>query len=114
MRFRQYMINGQRLYNQHCLNCHGLNGEGLEQLIPPLAKSDYLMADIDRAICQVRFGRVGEIIVNGRTFNQPMPENKKLRALEIAEIITYVTNSWGNQSGFISVKDAEKSLNGCK
>ncbi len=112
-RFRQYMILGKGLYQQHCANCHGQEGEGLERLIPPLAKSDYLMAEIDRAVCQITNGMKGEIVVNGVTYNQEMPANKELRALEIAEITTYIANSWGNQRGLISSKNVQEFLRNC-
>ena len=82
-RFKQYMSLGRGLYNQHCANCHGMDGEGLEQLIPPLAKSDYLMEQIDRAVCQIPNGVTGEIKVNGVVYNQEMPPNKELRALRL-------------------------------
>ncbi len=112
-RFKQYMILGKGLYKQHCASCHGQEGEGLERLVPPLAKSDYLMAEIDRAVCQIPGGIKGEITVNGIKYNQEMPANKELRTLQIAEIITYVTNSWGNQRGLISSRNVEEFLKNC-
>ena len=113
IRYKQYMIAGKRLYRQHCANCHGQEGEGLAQLIPPLAKSDYLMEDIGRVVCQIRNGAVGEMVVIGKTYNQEMPANKELRALETAEIITYIANSWGNQNGLVSARMVGKFINGC-
>ena len=112
-RFKQYMIIGKKLYLQHCANCHGQNGEGLEQLIPPLAKSDYMMDRIDRTVCEIRSGIQGEITVNGITYSQEMPANRELRALEIAEITTFIANSWGNERGLISAKNAEEFLRNC-
>ncbi len=112
-RFRQYMILGKRLYLQHCANCHGESGEGLEKLIPPLAESDYLMAEIDRSVCQIRYGVNGEIVVNGTLYNQEMPANQELRVLEIAEIVTFITNSWGNERGLISARQVEEFMSHC-
>ncbi len=113
IRYRQYMVIGKRLYKQHCANCHGENGEGLEQLYPPLAKSDYLMEDVERAICQIRYGIEGEITVNGISYNQKMAGHDDLRPLNIAEIITFITNSWGNEKGLVSAKDVEQVLSRC-
>ena len=113
IRFRQYMIQGKKLYQRHCANCHGQEGEGLALLHPPLSKSDYLIQDIERSVCQMRNGLAEEIVVNGKTYNQKMPPNKELRALEIAEIMTYITNSWGNEKGMTSSKEVEKILNKC-
>ena len=112
-RYKQYMIAGKLLYLQHCANCHGEEGEGLAQLIPPLAKSDYMMTEIDRTVCQIHNGANGDMKVNGVVYNQEMPGNKELRALEIAEIVTFITNSWGNEKGLISARNVEEFLNSC-
>ncbi|QSE98894.1 c-type cytochrome [Fulvivirga lutea] len=114
VKFEQYLVEGQQLYQIHCANCHQLNGEGLAKLYPPLAKSDYLMADINRAICIQKNGQQGEIIVNGVTFNQPMPGIGTLTNLEIAELTTYITNSWGNEHRMVSIKEVESALKSCE
>lgn len=113
VKFEQYLVEGQTLYQMHCSNCHQTEGQGLAKLFPPLAKSDYLMNDINRAICIVRNGQQGEIVVNGVTFNQPMPGVPELTKLEIAEILTYVTNSWGNEQGMVTIADVETALSKC-
>lgn len=112
-RLRQYMVQGKGLYQLHCQNCHGESGEGLGKLIPPLAKADYLMENIPRAICVTKNGVKGEIVVNGIKYNQEMPANNQLRDLEIAEIITYITNTWGNKAGLMEVKTVEKIRKEC-
>lgn len=114
VKFEQYLVEGQQLYQIHCANCHQMNGEGLAKLYPPLAKSDYLMGDIDRAICIQKNGQQGEIVVNGIDFNQPMPGIGTLTNLEIAEITTYITNSWGNEHGMVSIKEVESALKSCQ
>lgn len=106
----QYYSNGRRLYKTICQNCHMENGEGLGRLIPPLAKSDYLKnhrTDLARII---KYGLHGPIIVNGTEFNQPMPANPKLTDIEIAEILTYVGNTWGNQLGSFTTEEVIISL----
>ncbi len=108
------MVQGQQQYQIHCANCHGDDGKGLGQLIPPLAKADYFLEDIPRAICISRNGMKGSMLVNGVEYNQQMPEHKDLTALEIAEIITYASNSWGNVSGLTDVKQVEAILAKCK
>lgn len=114
VRMRQYMVQGKQLYVIHCQNCHGEDGKGLGELIPPLAKADYLMEDINRAICITQNGQQGSIMVNGKEYNQPMPAHYDLKPLEIAEIITYITNAWGNKSGIHEVKEVEGVLAGCE
>lgn len=95
----KYFTNGKKLYTQYCANCHAENGEGLGRLIPPLKNSDYLLSDIPRAAGIILNGMKGPIRVNGVEYNQPMPANPKLNQTEVLEILTYITNSWGNEFG---------------
>ncbi len=113
VKFEQYMVEGQQLYTIHCSNCHQVNGEGLGRLYPPLSKSDYLLEDIDRAICIIKNGQEGSIMVNGVVFNQPMPAVTTLKKLEIAEIATYIYNSWGNEKGMVSIDKVDQALTDC-
>ncbi len=113
IRLKQYKVEGEKLYTAYCANCHQRDGKGLASLYPPLAGSDYLLADLPRAACIIKNGLMGEIIVNGDTYNQMMPGNP-ITNLEIAEILSYVTNSWGNEAGLTSVKDVEKWLKECE
>ncbi len=113
VRLRQYIVNGKQLYLTHCANCHQQDGSGLAQLYPPLAKSDYLMQDLKRAACIIKYGASDEILVNGRKFNQPMPGITHLSPLEIAEIVTYISNSWGNEGGLSSTRDVTVWLKKC-
>ena len=114
IRMRQYMTEGKGLYQIHCANCHGEDGKGLGKLIPPLAKADFLQNNIEAAICISRNGMQGSIVVNGVEYNQQMPGHDDLTDLEIAEIVTFVGNAWGNKSGLIDVKTTSKILEGCE
>lgn len=114
IRMRQYMVQGKMLYQMHCQNCHGEDGLGLGKLIPPLAKSDYLVADIARSMCIIKNGQEGKILVNGIEYEQIMPALNNLTPLEIAEIVTFVSNSWGNNTRLWDVKEAEKVLANCE
>ncbi len=113
-KMKKYYIQGKLLYATHCSNCHGEDGKGLGNLIPPLAQSDFLIENKEQIACLVKFGQTGEITVNGVNYNQPMPENRTLTDLEIAEIITFVGNTWSNRVGFIDVKTTRSALQKCK
>lgn len=113
MHYSQYIVYGRQLYVTHCSNCHQEDGSGLGRLIPPLAKSDYMLENISRTVCLIKYGLQGSIIVNEEEYHQEMPANEKLTALEIAQITTYIMNSWGNEKGYISVKDAIDYLEEC-
>ena len=114
IKYDKYLIQGKELYATYCTNCHQDDGKGLAQLYPPLAASDYLMADISRAACIVKNGQFKEIQVNGVTYSQMMPGLQHLTNLEIAQILTYVTNSWGNDGGIQEVKAVENWLTTCE
>lgn len=112
-KFQQYMVEGERLYMAHCSNCHQKDGSGLGLVYPPLASSDYIISNFDQTICLIKNGTKGEMIVNGKSFNQPMPGIPSLTELEIAEIATFITNSWGAEKGMVEIKTVSKSLNTC-
>ncbi len=87
--------SGKNIYTKTCFACHQANGEGIANAFPPLAKSDYLNADVKRAIDIVLNGKTGEITVNGAKYNSVMTK-QVLTDDEVADVLTYVYNSWGN------------------
>ncbi len=113
VRYRQYIVEGQVLYRAHCSNCHQEAGTGLRRLIPPLAQSDYMLADVDRTLCLIKNGLQGPIVVNDTLYNQMMPANTSLRDIEIAQIATYIYNQWGHTQGFIPTTRVAKALDEC-
>jgi cytochrome c551 len=102
------------LYTQHCSNCHQKDGTGLGLLYPPINISDYMDNHFDDVVCVIRNGTSGEMIVNGKKFNHEMPGLPLLTELEIAEITTYIYNSWDRQHGLVDVNEISKSLPRCK
>ena len=114
IRLTQYQVKGMELYKKYCSMCHQDNGEGLANLYPPLKEADYLLEDLPRAACVIKNGLVETITVNGKSYSQMMPGVPQLTPLEIAEILTYITNSWGNEAGISGVKDVEKWLRECE
>ena len=105
--------NGAELYRDFCYRCHGFNGEGQPDLITPLKSSDYLLNNIDLSIAGLKYGLKGEIIVNGKSYNSYMAY-QGLENDEIADIMNYILNEWGNNSEeFITsvrVDNVEKSI----
>lgn len=113
VKFKQYKVAGQQLYQIHCSNCHQIDGKGLGKVYPSLNQSDYMAANLDKVLCIMRNGMKEEIIVNGVTYNQLMPGVPELTDLEVAEIATYIYNSWGNEEGLIGVGMVSKKSNEC-
>jgi cytochrome c553 len=114
IRLRQYLVEGQRLYNLYCANCHQKDGSGLARLYPPLKNSDYLLPNKEKVICAMRYGQKGEIIVNGIAFNQPMPANLQITDLEIAEIATFVYTQFADSVQIITINEVRKIMEKCE
>jgi nitrite reductase (NO-forming) len=96
---------GEALFAGTCSVCHQASGQGLEGVFPPLAKSDFLAADLKRAIGIALNGRTGPVTVNGRNYDSVMPPMSQLNDDEIANILTFVGHSWGNNLPAVSAQD---------
>ena len=98
---------GATLYAAHCAMCHGVAGQGFPGVYPPLAQSDWLLAKRDGAIAAVTAGLNEEITVNGVTYRGQMPP-QMLDDAEVAEVLTFVLNSWGNPGGEVRTEDVTR------
>ncbi|EDY19063.1 nitrite reductase, copper-containing [Chthoniobacter flavus Ellin428] len=101
------MEKGKRVFLQTCFACHQPTGLGLPGVFPPLAKSDYLMADKARSIMGVIKGNTGPLKVNGADYNGVMPP-VMLTDEQIANVLTYVRNSFGNEGDAVTVEEVSK------
>jgi nitrite reductase (NO-forming) len=96
---------GLDIYKRSCASCHMAAGEGIENVYPPLAYSDYLK-DKTRAIHQVINGSSGEIVVNGKKYNNSMPA-QQLNDEEIAAVLTYVYSCWDNGGATVTAAEVK-------
>jgi nitrite reductase (NO-forming)/hydroxylamine reductase len=104
----QQMAAGQKVYETLCQACHQPNGQGMTGAFPPLAKSDYLMADKRRAVTIVLHGLHGPITVNKQQYNAVMPPlGAQMSDEDIANVVTYVLNSWGNRGGVVTAAEVK-------
>jgi nitrite reductase (NO-forming) len=100
---KEMQVNaGQTLFQGTCSACHQATGLGLPATFPPLAHSDFLLADKKRAIGIVLNGLTGPVTVNGATFNNVMPSWRYMTDDDLANVLTYVLNSFGNDGGVVS------------
>jgi mono/diheme cytochrome c family protein len=104
---KESIKRGADVYLIQCLQCHQENGEGLEGVYPPVAKSDYIMADKKRSIGQTLKGVTGEIKVNGKIYNGEMPGFETLTDGEISDVLNYVRNSWGNKGAALTPSEVK-------
>jgi nitrite reductase (NO-forming) len=102
----ELMKRGERVYGQSCAACHQAKGEGIPHAFPPLAKSDYLMADKGRSIDIVLKGLSGPITVNGTKYDGIMPA-LNLRDADAASVLTYIRNSFGNSGEPVTVEEVK-------
>lgn len=89
------------------------NGEGLEALIPPLTDSIYLKTNRNKLACFIVYGLKDTIVVNDKTYDGIMPAETHLAPIEIAKLLTYVTNAFGGNQGIYELREVEKALKVC-
>src|ERR1700710_3144320 len=94
LEFNRYYSTGKTVYKVQCQNCHGANGEGLGQLIPPLTDSTYLKNNKAALVCAIKYGLKGKITVANKQFEGAMPANN-LAPIGVTEVLTYISNSFG-------------------
>ncbi|WP_027079342.1 copper-containing nitrite reductase [Luteimonas mephitis] len=97
---------GKALFAGTCSTCHQPSGEGMPGVFPPLAKSDYIAANPKRVPEVILHGMQGPVKVNGQDYNSIMPPMSQLTDDEVANISTYVLNTWGNPGGRVTKADA--------
>lgn len=101
---------GKDVYNRTCTACHQGNGQGVPAAFPPLAESDYLNEDVERAIDIVLHGLTGEITVNGEKYNSVMT-SQGLTDEQTANVLTYIYNNWGNDAQEVTPEMVSKVRN---
>ena len=93
---KESMERGKEVYTLYCQNCHMENGQGMEGVNPPLAKTTYLK-DTKKNIGIILNGQTGEITVNGKKYNAIMNPMNYLDDKQVADVLNYIRNSWGNK-----------------
>ena len=106
----QSIADGKEIYNDFCVQCHLDNGEGVSGVFPPLAKSDYLLNNIEMSIRGLKYGLSGPIVVNGEEYDGVM-QNQGLDNLEIADVMNFILNNWGNESKEIITENQVANIN---
>lgn len=104
----ELLARGKQVFNANCAACHQLEGQGIPGAFPPLARSDFLMANKDRAIGAVLHGLSGAITVNGTVFNGVMPA-LQMNDTDVAAVLSYVRTSFGNKAAdLVSMADVKR------
>ncbi len=101
------LSTGEQIYKNNCMVCHMENGLGLAGTFPPLAKSDYLLADKNRAILQTLVGSKEPITINGIEYPGSVMTIVELNEQQTVDVVNYILNSWGNEGGTVTLEDVK-------
>lgn len=99
---------GKTIYENTCLACHQINGSGVPGMNPPLKKTKYVLGDKKALINIVLKGLDQELVVNDETYNNVMPAFASLNDKEVADVLTYVRNSFGNKASKVTEAEVKK------
>lgn len=99
--------NGKKLYEQYCLTCHQADGSGVPKMNPPLIKTSYVTGDKKKLVQWVLTGSTQNIPIDGKYYSNNMPSQATLKDDEIADILTYIRSSFGNNASPITAAEVK-------
>lgn len=102
------MAAGKKIYTLNCLTCHQADGGGVPNMNPPLIKTSYVLGDKNKIIQIVLKGFNESVEINGDTYTNVMPPQASLTDQEVADVLTYVRNNFGNKATAIKAADVKK------
>jgi mono/diheme cytochrome c family protein len=101
------ITRGQVVYAKFCLTCHQVDGSGVPNLNPPLIQTKWTLGSKTVLIEQVLKGSNGKIEIDGETFHNTMPPLAKLTNQQIADVLTYVRNNFGNKASIVTAAEVK-------
>ena len=105
----EVMKRGQAVYNRTCIACHQPTGLGIAPVFPPLAGSEWVAMSPSIPVRNILHGMTGPVSVKGTLYNGMMPAVAGLSDGDIADVVTYVRNSFGN-TGLVVTEDDVKAI----
>ena len=99
---------GKTVYENTCLACHQINGSGVPGMNPPLKKTKWVVGDKKTLINVILKGLDQEIVVDDETYTNVMPAFANLSDQEIADVLTYIRNSFGNKASQVTEAEVKK------
>ena len=101
------MARGKTVYDRYCLSCHQPDGGGVPRMNPPLINTDYVLGSKQRLIGIVLNGLNVPMEINGEEYENPMASHSFLKNDQIADVLTYIRNSFGNKASAVSVAEVK-------
>jgi len=102
------VFNGKKVYTQVCLACHMADGGGVPHMNPPLNNTSYVLGDKTALIKIVLNGFNEDVQINGKTYSNNMTPHADLSDQQIADVLTYVRNSFGNKASMVTSDEVKK------
>ncbi|MFA9205878.1 MAG: cytochrome c [Burkholderiaceae bacterium] len=107
----QNKINGKKIFETRCLVCHQSDGGGVPNMNPPLDGATNVNGkDIARLVNIIRNGYDERVALDGMYYNNAMTANPDLKEDAIADVLTYVRNSWSNKAGAVTISQVKAAL----
>ena len=103
------MAKGKVVYNNICATCHMADGLGVQRMNPPLNQTTYVLGDKTKLISIVLNGFSEDVEINGERYSNTMPAHDFLKDDEIANVLTYIRNSFGNKASAITSAEVKKA-----
>src|SRR6185437_5631199 len=101
---------GAVLYRDNCVACHGFDGKGEKLIFPALAGNAVLVQPSAESLIRVVLAGAQVVTTKAAPTEPAMPSFAwKLNDRQLADLLTYVRNSWGNQAGAVSEQDVAKA-----
>ena len=100
------LAQGKSVYAQNCLTCHMADGLGVDGMNPPLVKTDYVLGDKTR-LTKVLLNGLQGVEIGGEQYHGVMPAQESLTDAQIAAVLTYVRNSFGNKASAVTVSEVK-------
>jgi mono/diheme cytochrome c family protein len=103
---------GKAVYTQYCLTCHQADGSGVPNMHPPLGPGTWVEREPAELVAIMMKGLSGKIEVNGEEYKNFMPSHAKLTDQELADVLTYIRSSFGNNLGSVTPELVAKIRSG--
>jgi mono/diheme cytochrome c family protein len=101
------VLRGKKVYGDQCLSCHQVDGGGVQGMNPPLIKTKWVLGDKPTLIRLVLNGMTTAVEINGDSYHNVMAPHKDLTDLQIADVLTYIRNSFGNKAKSVSQQEVK-------
>lgn len=100
---------GEKVYKKFCISCHQADGGGVPHLTPPLINTSYILGD-KQALINILLNGLKNVDIDEETYANPMPPlGSILKDQQIADVLTYVRNSFGNKASAVTIAEVKEA-----